>query len=130
MRRAYDTLNVRNADVMVVLEDDIDGGDQIVDPYGYAHLLAIGHVMLKYIGPNREEAGVYGNGQWHKVDLLRVRWYDHNPEQRMSWTSRRLPSLSVVSADEEGAYGFLDPTDVVRGCHIIPSFRYGQSTLR
>lgn len=129
MRRAYDTLNVRSADVMVVLEEDIaEEGNQLVDPYGYAHLLAIGHAMVKYIGPNKEEAGEYGNGQWHRVDLLRVRWYDHDPEQRMSWESRRLPSLSIVPAEEEGAYGFLDPADVVRGCHIIPAFRYGEGS--
>lgn len=127
LRRTYDTLNVRNADVMVLVDDDDgeEGGDRR-HPYGYARILLIGHVFVKYNGPNQGRAGVFADGRFHRMDVLRVRWFGLDSSQEFGWKTRRLPRLSLLPPDEVESYGFLDPVDVIRGCHILPSFRRGK----
>ena len=46
----------------------------------------------------------------------------------LSLTTKRLHRLEFVpeSADDD-PFGFVDPSDVLRGCHIIPAFVYGQT---
>ena len=36
--------------------------------------------------------------------------------------SRHLDSLSFLPWNAEDAVGFIDPADVLHGCHIIPAF--------
>ena len=33
--------------------------------------------------------------------------------------------MQFVPSPEEGAFGFLDPNDVIRGTHLIPCFNKG-----
>jgi hypothetical protein len=54
-----------------------------------------------------------------RIDFLWVRW--------LKWTgsdagSYGLHILSFPPLNEEHAFGFLDPADVVRSCHVIPRF--------
>lgn len=123
LRIASDTLNVRNANVMVLL-DEGDWGEDDGEPYGYAHVLGICHVMVKYAGPGKERTS-FSDGRYQRIDVLRVRWFGRDMRHRSGWQHRRLPRLSFLPSNEYGAYGFLSPDDVVRGCHIMPIFRYG-----
>ena len=43
-------------------------------------------------------------------------------------TARRLHKIGFVPSSDEGAFGFLDPADVVRACHLIPAFADGRTT--
>lgn len=40
-----------------------------------------------------------------------------------SWVPQRLDELYFPSASNDDSFGFLDPANVLRACHIIPSFR-------
>ena len=39
----------------------------------------------------------------------------------------RLPSIGFVDSTDEFAFSFVDPANVVRGCHLIPAFDTGRS---
>jgi hypothetical protein len=36
--------------------------------------------------------------------------------------------MGFVPHDDPDAFGFLDPSNVIRGCHLIPAFADGQTT--
>lgn len=129
LRRTYDTLNVGAADVMVLLDEGEDVRDEDKNPYAYAHLLAVGHMMVRYNGPGREQAGLFADGQYHMMHILRVRWYEQDENYQSGWAARRLPRLSLAPSCDRHAYGFLDPLDVIRGCHIMPAFRYDSEDM-
>lgn len=42
------------------------------------------------------------------------------------WSHTCLDRLKLLHIQGEGAFGFVDPDDVLRGCHIIPRFSMGQ----
>ena len=39
----------------------------------------------------------------------------------------QLPKVGFVPEEDDQAFGFLDPSLVVWGCHLIPSFCEGQT---
>ena len=39
----------------------------------------------------------------------------------------QLPKVGFVPEEDDMAFGFLDPSLVVRGCHLVPSFSEGQT---
>ncbi|KAK7021271.1 hypothetical protein R3P38DRAFT_3543752 [Favolaschia claudopus] len=41
------------------------------------------------------------------------------------WKACRLHRVGFVDFDDGGAFGFLDPSEVIRAAHIIPVFHYG-----
>lgn len=57
-----------------------------------------------------------------RIDFLWVRWYDHQEGQNPA----RLDQLSFPPVASEGTFGFVDPADVVRSCHVIPRFSKGR----
>lgn len=42
------------------------------------------------------------------------------------WSTSCLDQLEFRSLDSAGAFGFVDPAQVLRGCHIIPKFSLGK----
>jgi hypothetical protein len=40
----------------------------------------------------------------------------------------RLPRIGFVPDSDDQAFGFLDPSLVIRGCHLIPAFVQGKTT--
>lgn len=85
-------------------------------PYLYARVLGIYHANMIYTGP-----GMVGYTP-KRMDFLWVRWYEHQEGEHPD----RLEQLFFPPISSEGAFGFVDPADVVRGCHIIPRFSKGK----
>jgi len=83
-------------------------------PYLYAKVLAIFHANVICTG-----TAVTQEAQ--RMNFLWVRWYTYHPNTNPN----RLPRLSFPPL-EEGATGFVDPADVLRGCHIVPAFSQGK----
>jgi len=57
-----------------------------------------------------------------------VRWFvtaNNEPVQR-SWARRQLDRLQLLPVNDEGAFGFVDPSSVLRGAHLIPQFAEGR----
>jgi hypothetical protein len=44
------------------------------------------------------------------------------------WRAKRLLCLGFVPGNDETAFGFLDPAQVLRSIHLIPAFAWGRVT--
>jgi hypothetical protein len=55
------------------------------------------------------------------MEFLWIRWYKHM-QQLSSWDNSTLDRVQFPPLEDEHSFDFLDPADVLRGCHIIPSF--------
>jgi hypothetical protein len=89
-------------------------------PFWYARVLGIYHANMIYIGE--------GNADYlpRQLEFLWVRWYEQT-DYSTGWEARRLDAISFPRMDREDAFGFLDPDDVVRACHVIPAMRAGRA---
>jgi hypothetical protein len=121
VRRAQDVIHPSTSHCNIMLlgqassMTDSDASEQ--HPYLYARVLGIYHVNATYIGPGMIDY------RSHRIDFLWVRWY-----QCVDETSSRCISLDRVCFPpmaEPDAFGFVDPDDVLRCCHIIPHFAQG-----
>jgi hypothetical protein len=65
------------------------------------------------------------NYQPIRMEFLWVRWYELM-ETGNGWESRKLDRVRFPSVNEDDAFGFVDPLDVLRSCHIIPAFAWGK----
>lgn len=99
----------------MVLNDFDDNGHT----FRYARVLGVYHANVVYVGP-----GMTGY-QPHRVDFLWVRWY--RPIKYTGWDTLRLDHIQFPPICEDDAFGFVDPSDVVRGCHMIPAFIAGKA---
>ena len=121
VRRAQDIINpsTSNCNIML-LADQISSDPAIVSPhpYIYARVLGIFHINATYTGP--DVADYYS----HRVNFLWVRWYQY-VEDGAGWDASTLDCVRFLPMADDGAFGFVDPDDVLRGCHIIPQFSHG-----
>jgi len=97
--------------------DDIDA-----HPYWYARVVGIFHVDVIHEGPKSQSS----NKQ--RIDFLWVRWFGRDPSFKAGMQARRLHRVGFLDAAGPGAFGFLDPTMVLRGIHVIPAFAEGQTS--
>jgi hypothetical protein len=61
------------------------------------------------------------------MEFLWVRWLGVVPGRSFGQKHAQLPKIGFVPDSDEFAFGFLDPSHVVRGCHLIPSFVDGKT---
>ena len=118
MRRDQDSLNPRtHANVMLLAHDNG------THPYWYARILGIFHAIVRHPSlPNPVS-----------MDFVWIRWYgyDNNPLNRPTgWAARCLHRVGFVPHDVDDpeaspAFGFLDPMNIIRGIHILPSYYNG-----
>ena len=100
--------------------------DKSVNPhqYWYARVIGIFHADVRLNT---------GNGtatKSRRLEVLWVRWFGLDVLHDGDWESRRLPRVRFIEHNEEegGTFGFLDPTVVIRGVHLIPVFAHGKTT--
>ena len=124
IRRDYDIINPKkHADIISVTADfdPSSGSSPSGHPFRYAKVLGVYHADVVHIQPDHEAT-------IETVHFLWVRWYQFDETHRSGFQHRRLPRLSPIPLDHDGACGFLDPADVIRGAHIIPAFSYGKNS--
>lgn len=117
MRRKQDTVNPRTRPDIMVLSHEDDGDSY--HPYWYARVLGIFHVNIHHTTPHSTTP------QIQKVYFLWVRWFGRDLTHSAGWSARRLHRVGFLPPDSPGAFGFLDPSDVIRGVHLIPAFAHG-----
>lgn len=125
VRRAQDVVNPRTSHCNVMLLRR-PAGDSMEDattphPFLYARVIGIYHGNIIYTGPGMV------NYSPTRFDFLWVRWYQNIPiegplDQQSPY---RLDQLKFPPMASEGAFGFVNPADVLRSCHIIPAFNRG-----
>lgn len=124
VRRAQDTINPNTAhkDIMVLRDDsnDIENEDRgASNRFLYARVLGIYHANVIYTGRGMLDY------QPRRLEFLWVRWFQPTPLP-CGWDSRRLDCVKFMPVAHEHAFGFLDPADVIRACHIIPRMALGK----
>ena len=120
MRRDQDSLNpCRTANFMVLGCEYEENPDP--HPYWYGRIIEIFHANVIYSGPQSRSL----NPQ--VMEFLWVCWLGRDPNNgyRDGWKTRRLPRVGFVPYEDKAAFGFLDPSLILRGVHLIPCFALG-----
>jgi hypothetical protein len=124
VRRAQDVINPGTSHRDIILLGNNDDPETCTDHHFlYARVLGVYHVNVIYTG-----AGML-NYNPKKIYFLWVRWFEHNESRSGGWQGLQLDSVSFPPMATEGAFGFVDPRDVLRGCHINPAFAGGKARL-
>ena len=92
-------------------------------PFLYARVLGAYHANVIYTGPGMR------NYAARSFDFLWVRWYTV-VDSTSGWKSSTLDTVRFPPMHEDTSFGFVDPCDVLRGCHIIPAFGKGKRKER
>lgn len=137
VRRSEDIINpkTQHSNIMLLAENNSmdhscsdPSSTTTWHPFIYARVLGIYHVNVVYVGP-----GMSGYAPL-RFDFLHVRWFQHDGPGAVTaksgpssdWTSLRLDRLSFPPMARPDSFGFVDPSLVLRACHIIPVFDSGK----
>ena len=61
------------------------------------------------------------------MQVLWVRWLGVEPGYHWGFKEAHLPKVGFVPDTDDDAFGFLDPSLVMRGCHLILAFSEGRT---
>ena len=118
IRRDQDSVNPRtHSDIMVLSHED----DPQAHLYWYARVLGVFHLRVLHLNPSTMNHSV------QYMEVLWVRWFGLVPGHRFGSKVARLPKVGFVPATDPLAFGFLDPSLVIRGVHLIPAFNCGRT---
>jgi len=122
IRRDRDTINIRlYPDIMV---NSPERGPN-AQPFWYARVIGIFHAIVSLTHPGLE---AMARSQC-QMDFLWVRWFGMEPGRYChGFRIGRLPKIGFVESTDEYAFTFLDPTQAIRGAHLIPTFAEGRSS--
>jgi hypothetical protein len=124
VRRSQDVVNPKTSHhiIMLLANKDNSSTDTNSDhPFLYARVLGIYHVNVIYTGSDMCDYTP------RRLDFLWVRWFRLTEDTNLAWTWRnhRLDMIHFPPVASLDAFGFVDPRDVLRGCHVVPSFASG-----
>jgi hypothetical protein len=116
VRRGTDVINPGTARCNIMLLADT------TDPHHFLYARVIGayHANVIYTGTGMRDY------EARRMDFLWVRWYDVVDPASSGWGASKLDSLRFLPINGPDAFGFVDPSDVLRGCHVLPTFVKGK----
>ncbi|KAK0496704.1 hypothetical protein EDD18DRAFT_1073881, partial [Armillaria luteobubalina] len=116
VRREQDIINPRTgSDVVMLAPEDM----RDAHPYWYARVVGIYHVLI------HDKHDVNTAATPKQIDFLWVRWYGIDDSYQSGFGAKRLHHVGFLNAKEPGAFGFIDPNDVLRAVHLLPTFVCG-----
>ena len=119
MRRDQDSMNPRtHCDVMVNSCET----KKRAHPFWYARVLGVFHLDVLHTGASARNRSV------QRMEFLWVRWFGVEPDYLSGSRVARLPKIGFVPESDDLAFGFLDPSLVIRGCHLVPDFARGRTS--
>jgi len=121
VRRAQDVIHpsTSHCDVML-LSNEEDSTASSNHHFWYCRVLGLYHVNVVYTG-----SGML-NHVPRRFYFLWVRWFDYVGRRSLTWRDCNLDSIRFPPTSNQDAFGFVDPRDVLRGCHVIPAFVDGK----
>ncbi|KAI0666517.1 hypothetical protein C8Q78DRAFT_984030 [Trametes maxima] len=129
VRRGQDLINpsTERCNIMLLAHEDKDAATEGTlgserHLFWYAQVLGIYHANVVDL----QDGGPLATP--HRMDFLFVRWFGYDSEWRASWSHRRLDQIGFVPDTDPDAFGFVDPNDVIRACHLIPAFAEGRTS--
>jgi hypothetical protein len=120
VRRSQDVIHpgTHQCNIMTLLSQDSSFSD---GDFLYGQVIGIFHVNVVYSGPSMPRRDY----RPRRYDFLWVRWYEAVEPTPISWNRLQLDLLRFPPITSDGAFGFLNPSDVIRPCHIIPRLATG-----
>lgn len=115
-RREMDSVNPRDKPEIMISRFDRQADEH---PYDYARVLGIFHADINYFqfGKPRQTPT--------RFDFLWIQRYKTMIDQISAFEKKRLPKIQLYESKHPKAFDFLDPSQVLRGIHIIPAFAEG-----
>lgn len=95
-----------------------------VHPYWYARIIGVFHTFVVF---NDTAAGTSSH-ESKQIDFVWVRWFGHDLEHRAGWREKQLHQVGFIPSSDPGAFGFINPKQIIRGVHLIPAFMKGHTT--
>ena len=90
-------------------------------PYWYARILGIFHAKVLHMGPAAKNHSV------QHMEFLWVQWFGMEPDYVSGAHVACFPKVGFVPNTDNGAFGFLDSSLVIYGCHLVPAFATGRT---
>lgn len=118
VQRGQDNIHPGHSRSNVMVLANVDS-DATSHHFWYAQVLGIYHANVIYTGSGMLDYCP------RRMDFLWVRWYETMPATDDGWDTCELDCLRFPPLNREDSFGFLDPVDVLRECHIIPAFAKG-----
>ncbi|KAH9026768.1 hypothetical protein EDB85DRAFT_1821615, partial [Lactarius pseudohatsudake] len=127
-QRMEETANPQSRADIIVLAHEDDKEGQPAFPYWHARVVGIYHFMVRErTGRSKSSSGLTDA---RRMDVLHVRWLGLDTVNgRSGWRAQRLHRVGFLpDTDVLGpAFGFLDPSEVIRMVHLIPDFVSGRT---
>lgn len=115
LQRGYHSVNPKSRkDVMILSKT----GSR---PYDYARVLGIFHVEAAYMDSS-------GHQEYSVIHFLWVRNFEDISGDVGPFETKRLTTLELCDSGDPAAFGFLDPSQVLRAVHLIPAFSSHENT--
>ena len=122
VQRQQDYINPRTSKRFVMVHSNEDPiSNQVRHPFWYAQVLGIFHTQVQINENGCLSAPI-------RMEFLWVRWLGLEPGYNHASPRKWLDRVGFVPHDDADAFGFLDPSCVLRGCHLIPAFNQGRTT--
>lgn len=124
VRRAQDVLHTSSSqcNIMVLNPDNSNKNQRSSHPFRYARALGVYHANIIYVGQGMVDY------QPRRMEFLWVRWY-RTTGSNSGWEDETLDRVQFLPMADDNAFDFIDPFDVLRGCHIVPRFSNGRTHL-
>jgi hypothetical protein len=122
VRRAQDTINPNtDHNTIMLLSASAQDDDSLSHQYVYARVLGVYHVNVIYMGPGMLDYRA------RRMEFLWVRWFENVDDEPVQngWVRRQLDRLHFPPLNDESSFGFIDPSNVLRGSHVIQAFSFG-----
>ncbi|KAJ7101338.1 hypothetical protein B0H15DRAFT_936529 [Mycena belliarum] len=118
MHRGQDSVNPRtHADILMLAPENADGSDP-EHPFTYARIIGVFHVDALHNIPGASQVPI-------PLSFLWVRNFRMDRTYKGGFKRRRYHRVEFVPDSEAGAYGFVNPDEVIRASHLIPAFAHG-----
>ena len=78
------------------------------------------HANVIYTGPGARDQ------KSCRIHLLWVRWFEVVDPASSGWSKSGLDLVQFPPMRQSSSFGFVDPRDVLRGCHILPASAKGR----
>ena len=106
---------------IMLLTNHADGSDPSnFHRFLYAQILCAYHANVIYTGPGMRDY------EARRFNFLWMCWYEVVDAGSLGWNNSALDSVRFPPLHEDDSFGFVDPNDVLRGCHILPNFSKGK----
>jgi hypothetical protein len=118
MRWIQDSINPRSRPFVFYLSSIQDDAF----PYEFASVIGIFHAYVIDGRPGSVSQSP------KLIEFLWLRRMELDHSHRSGWRSQRLHRLSFIPAHMGDAFAFINPSEVIRGIHLIPAFSFGRTT--